>query len=69
MSDQTYLNWPFLEDCHRKWSQQVEEFAEGLSVDHNDVDASCRDLVQNLGKSGLLKATSSDDGTFDVRKL
>lgn len=69
MSDHTYLNWPFFEDCHRKWSHQVEEFASGLSVDHNDVDASCRDLVQNLGKSGLLKATSSDDGTFDVRKL
>ena len=69
MSDHTYLNWPFFEDCHRKWSQQVEDFAAGLSVDHNDVDASCRDLVQNLGKSGLLKATSSDDGTFDVRKL
>ena len=55
MSDQTYLNWPFLEDCHRKWSQQVEEFAAGLSIDHNDVDASCRDLVQNLGKAAFLK--------------
>ena len=37
MSDQTYLNWPFFENCHRKWSQRVEEFAAGLSVDHNDV--------------------------------
>ena len=69
MSDHTYLGWPFFEDCHRNWYQRVKEFAAELSVDHNDVDASCRDLVQNLGKSGLLKATSSDDGTFDVRKL
>ena len=45
MSDQTYLNWPFFEDCHRKWSQQVEEFAARLSVDHNDVDSGCHDLV------------------------
>ena len=69
MSDQTYLNWPFFEDCHRKWSQKVEKFAAGLSIDHNDVDATCRDLVQNLGESGLLKATSSYNSTFDVRKL
>ena len=69
MSDHTYLNWPFFEDHHRKWSQQVEEFAAELSVDHNDVDGACRGLVQNLGESGLLGATSSDDGTFDVRKI
>ena len=55
MSDHTYLNWPFFEDCHRNWSRPVEDFAAGLSVDHNDVDASCRDLVQNLGKAAFLK--------------
>ena len=49
MSDQTYLNWPFFEDCHRKWSQQVEEFAEGLSVDHNDVDVVRDDDVDDDG--------------------
>ena len=69
MSDKTYLNWPFFEDRHRNWSQQVEEVASELSVDHGDVDASCRALVGTLGESGILQATSSDDGAFDVRKL
>ena len=69
MSDQSYLNWPFFEDRHRKWSQQVEEFAAELSVNHNDVNGACRGLVQDLGESGLLGATSSDDGAFDVRKI
>jgi len=69
MSDQTYLNWPFFEDRHRDWSHQVEEVASGLSVDHKNVDDSCRTLVRTLGESGLLQATSSNDGAFDVRKL
>ena len=69
MPDKNYLNWPFFEDRHRNWSQQVEEVASELSVNHDDVDDSCSALVQTLGESGLLQATSSDNGAFDVRKL
>ncbi|CUH74706.1 Acyl-CoA dehydrogenase [Tritonibacter multivorans] len=69
MSDQSYLNWPFLEAEHRDWAARVEEVAAGLSVDHGDTDQACRALVLDLGAAGLLQATGSADGALDVRKL
>jgi acyl-CoA dehydrogenase len=58
MSDKDYLNWPFLEDAHRRLAGEVERWAEdtlsGLPLDHSDVDAACRLLVSELGSAGLL---------------
>ena len=69
MADRSFLNWPFFDEAHREWAARVEEVASGLSVDHSDTDAACRSLVTGLGDAGILQPTSSDDGSFDVRKL
>ncbi|SHG93408.1 acyl-CoA dehydrogenase family protein [Marivita hallyeonensis] len=69
MADTTFLHWPFFDAAHRDWAAHVEEVAEALNVDHSDTDAACRQLVTQLGETGVLAPTSSDDGSFDVRKL
>ncbi len=69
MADQSFLTWPFFEDSHHAWASRVEEVAQNLVVDHGDTDAACRRLVSDLGSAGLLTTTSSDDSTFDVRRL
>jgi acyl-CoA dehydrogenase len=69
MADQSFLKWPFFDDAHRDWAAHLEAVAQGLNIDHNDTDAACRALVAELGSSGVLESTSSDDGSFDVRRL
>jgi len=69
MADQSFLDWPFFDIRHREWADRVEEVAKGLSVDHRDTDAACKALVADLGKTGVLAPTSSDESRFDVRKL
>ncbi|WP_299988764.1 acyl-CoA dehydrogenase family protein [uncultured Ruegeria sp.] len=69
MADRSFLDWPFFSPDHRDWAAQVEEFAGSLDIDHGDTDAACRNLVTSLGSAGLLAPTSSDDGSFDVRRL
>ena len=69
MADKSFLNWPFFEDEHKEWAAHVDAVATGLNVDHSDTDAACRNLVSTLGDAGVLAPTSSDDGSFDVRKL
>ena len=57
MSDKDFLNWPFLDDSHRKLSTELEAWCEQtlekLPLDHSDVDAECRLLVTELGKAGF----------------
>ncbi|WP_294225927.1 acyl-CoA dehydrogenase family protein [uncultured Shimia sp.] len=71
MADQTFLDWPFFEETHRACAAELEAWAEGAlaSVDHADVDDSCRDLVTSLGEAGFLQATASEEGALDVRTL
>ena len=69
MPDQSYLNWPFFEDNHRAWAANVQRVAATLNIDHSDPDAACLSLVSDLGANGILAPTSSDDQSFDVRKL
>lgn len=73
MTDATFLNWPFFDDRHRVVAAGIEQWAAAnLPVDHGDVDAACRDLVQKLGHDGWLKATAPDPDALaplDVRTL
>ena len=57
MSDTTYLDWPFLEPHHRELAAELDEWCTShLShTSHDDVDASCRRLVQQLGEGGWLR--------------
>jgi acyl-CoA dehydrogenase len=69
----SHLSWPFFEDRHRIWAERIGAWArEKLThVDHGDVDASCRELVRELGRAGLLQVTAPGDRNekLDVRTL
>ena len=64
--DRSFLDWPFFEDRHRDLAERLESWCAGLSVDHGDVDAACRDLVARLGTDGWLAHSA---GSLDVRTL
>ena len=56
MADKTYLDWPFLDDRHRKLQSDLVAWCEQYDFgDEDDVDNSCRQLVADLGKAGWLK--------------
>ena len=73
MPDRSTLNWPFFEDRHRAWAEKLGAWAKtNLSdVDHHDVDAACRRLVNALGDGGFLSVTAPGEGNdkLDVRTL
>ncbi len=75
MSDQTYLDWPFLDDNHRDFARRLEVWAEehiGMGVHpHVDVDAECAALVRKLGQGGWLAPAVPEGGAkaLDVRTL
>jgi acyl-CoA dehydrogenase len=73
MPDKTFLSWPFFTDRHRALAEEVERWcAANLPVDHREVGAACRELVQKLGRDGLLAPTAPDPNApapLDVRSL
>lgn len=75
MVDRSYLDWPFFEDRHRALVERLNAWSAAHldSVDHDDVDNTCRQLVADLGKDGWLKHSAIDpdhpDSQLDVRSL
>ncbi|MCZ7565918.1 MAG: acyl-CoA dehydrogenase family protein [Burkholderiales bacterium] len=78
MADASFLEWPFLEERHRRLARDVEAFAarELGAIDihaHDDaaVDAACRDIVRRLGRAGLLEhaCAPAAGARLDVRSL
>ena len=73
MADRSFLSWPFLEDRHRELAGKLDAWcAANLPVNHDHVDAACRELVASLGRDGWLKQTAPDPanpGKLDVRAL
>lgn len=73
MPDRSFLDWPFFEFRHREWAEKLDAWcAANLPVDHHDVDAACRKLVDMLGRDGWLKPTAIDTANpapLDVRTL
>ena len=73
MMDKSYLNWPFFEARHRVLAGKLDAWADDnlAGIDHNDTDAACRNLVEQLGEAGWLALTAPDeDGApLDVRSL
>ncbi|MBI1204059.1 MAG: acyl-CoA dehydrogenase [Rhodopseudomonas sp.] len=74
MPDQSFLTWPFFEQRHRAFAEQLDAWAaEHLAhVDHHDVDAACRKLVAALGRAGFLRHTApgeAETDKIDVRTL
>jgi acyl-CoA dehydrogenase len=76
MSDQSFLDWPFLEGHHRVLAQALDTWAinELRDIDHGDVDNTCRELVRRLAAGGWLEhaalATDAEaNARLDVRAL
>jgi acyl-CoA dehydrogenase len=58
MADETYLDWPFLEDRHRQLQRALDAWCGQQAFAHEgDVDDICRALVADLGNAGVLKHT------------
>ena len=54
-----WLEWPFFEHGHRALAERLDMFIGSPvmdAIDHDDVDASCRRLVREMGRAGLLEA-------------
>jgi len=67
-----WLDWPFLEERHRRLYEQVCDWCGSNAVDDHaeDVDDACRAFVQSLGDAGLLKlCVANGDQMPDVRSL
>ncbi|NIJ66189.1 acyl-CoA dehydrogenase [Sphingomonas leidyi] len=76
MADRSFLDWPFLDDGHRKLADALEAWCvANLSGHHGaDVDAECRRLVRALGEGGWLRycvpaAWGGMHETLDIRSL
>lgn len=68
MSDTSFLDWPFFEARHRDLAKRLEAWCQReLPRDHADVDATCIQLVRDLGRAGFLEGTAGDG--IDVRSL
>ncbi|MEO1919973.1 MAG: acyl-CoA dehydrogenase family protein [Paracoccaceae bacterium] len=72
MADKSFLDWPFLEPCHKELANGLDAWAaDNLgAIDHADTDAACRALVKALGDGGWLQHTAAEAGEkLDVRSL
>ena len=69
--DRSFLEWPFFEPKHRALAEALEAWCKAHlgQVDHGDTDASCRQLVAQLGADGWLTHSGSAQGVLDVRSL
>jgi acyl-CoA dehydrogenase len=75
MADESYLDWPFLEDRHRALKRALDAWCSEQSFAHDgDVDAICQALVADLGSAGILQHTvpaewGGASDKLDVRSL
>ncbi len=62
MADRSFLSWPFLDDRHRVFAEDLEAWAQTSlgAIDHRDTDAACRALVRRMGEAGFLACTAVD---------
>src|SRR3954453_7068274 len=70
------LSWPFFEEHHLRFAEEIARWADATlpGLPHDDVDAACRARVAALGSAGFLKAcVPGDHGglhpRLDVRTL
>ena len=78
MADNTFLDWPFFNDAHRKLAHDLTDWA-GREIALNaelesNLDNACRSLAKNLGDAGWLryavpKAYGGMHDKLDVRSL
>lgn len=76
MADRTFLDWPFLDDHHRRLGRELDDWCQAEVSHHHgdDIDAECRALVAKLGAAGWLRycvpaAYGGVHEALDVRSL
>lgn len=71
MADVTYRRWPFFDAPHGVFADALETWAEGALADrsHDDVDATCRTLVRELGAAGWLRHAVAGTGHGGARDV
>lgn len=77
MSDQTFLDWPFLEDRHRRLARELDAWAgsriESVWERSADLDGTCRAIVRRLAEGGWLSLVAREGGDepdrYDVRAI
>jgi acyl-CoA dehydrogenase len=79
MSDQSFLDWPFLNDSHRALAAEVDAWAEEhlaqlTQREEEDLDGTCKAIVKGLGDAGFLRHAVPESGggvnpKLDVRSL
>ena len=58
MADNSFLQWPFLEDSHRELAATLDHWAQDnipdlVANEHEDLDGTCVGLVRALGEAGF----------------
>ncbi|MGB3318885.1 MAG: acyl-CoA dehydrogenase family protein, partial [Sphingopyxis granuli] len=76
MADRSFLDWPFLDDGHRRLGRELDDWcAANVAHAHSeDVDGECRALIRALGDAGWLRycvptAYGGMHDTLDIRSL
>lgn len=74
--DQSYLEWPFFEEHHRKLATDLEVWCQKnlKDIDHSNVDQACKDILKKLADGRWLnyvvpKIYGGIFEDFDVRSL
>ena len=71
MADKTFLTWPFFSNKHRDLYSRLKEFisTDLGTINHDNIDQSCKKLVRALGEASFLTHTGEKSGELDVRTL
>ncbi len=79
MADNSFLQWPFLEDGHRQLAAELDQWASEnieqlVANEHENLDGTCTGIVRALGKAGFTSyavPASAGGATekLDVRSL
>ena len=71
MTDKSYLQWPFFDAEHRDIAGGINDWAGKHAVDlpHDDIDATCKTLVRQLGADGWLLHSTADPGGDTSKRL
>jgi len=64
VSDKTFLDWPFFDNSHRQLAAGIDDWAKEhtAALSHDDIDATCKGLVRQLGRDGWLNYSTADPG-------
>jgi acyl-CoA dehydrogenase len=70
MADRSFLSWPFFASTHRELAAGLQSWCQTIPATSENLDMDCRELVNQLGRSGFLRLCVADgERRPDVRSL